>query len=196
MARKIVKKTLYSVNPDEYPDIEVEFEEYGSPAEILEDATEGEVIYAKKTVPVQVRYAKVGEVVDTRPRVMYEGRVYTFSEVTRKIESDTKNGEKLVIVTNPDGEEYLQPESKSRSKYQLDGVEIGYEPQTVEPKGNVLVGFKRITKNVTVNVWGDPWYVTAGGCVTNDANDCYPITNEAFAKTYTQVQEKTKNANK
>ncbi len=193
-SRKIVKKTLYSVDPSQYPDIEVEFEEFSSPVEILEKATEGPVVYAKKTVPVKARYAKVGEVVDTRPRVIYEGRAYTFSEVTRVVDSEVnKDGSRMVIITNPDGEEYLQPETKTRAKY--DVGDLSYTPTTAVPKGNV-VAFKRINANVCVNVWGDPWFVTAGGCVTADPQDCYPITNAAFEKTYAPVSTKSKDSNK
>lgn len=195
MERKIVKKTLHSVNPAEYPDIEVEFEEFESPVDILENATEGPVIHAKKTVPVQARYAHAGEVVDTRPRVNYEGKVYTFSEVQRTVTSEInkEDGSRMVIITNPDGEEYLQPESKTRSKYEVG--ELSYEPTTAIPKGNI-VAFKKTSTNAYVRVWGDPWYVTKGGCVTIDKDDCYPITNEAFDKTYAPVSEATKNANK
>lgn len=188
--KKIVKQTLYSVDPKKYADIEVEFEEFSSPVEILEKATEGPVIYAKKTVPVKARYAKIGEVVDTRPRVIYDGKTYTFSEVTRVVESETnKDGSRMVIITNPDGEEYLQPETKTRAKYEVG--ELSYEPTCAIPKGNV-VGFKKINTNAYVNVWGDPWFVTEGGYVSADKEDCYPITNAAFEKTYAPIQEHSK----
>ncbi len=190
----MIKKILYSLNPSEYPDIEVEFQEFKTSVDILEQATEGPVIYAKKTVPVKARYAKVGEVVDTRPRVIYEDKMYTFNEVTRTVDSETgKDGSRMVIITNPDGEEYLQPETKTRAKYEVD--ELSDKPTQIVPKGNVT-SFKRIKVNATINLWGEPWFVTAGGYVTTDKNDCYPITNAAFEKTYAPINEQSKNNNK
>ncbi len=180
---RYVTKKIYSLDPDTYPDVNAQFVLFDSPQDLLKKATKEEVIVASKVAPVKIRYAKVGDVVDTRPRIEYKGKVYTFSEVTRKVDSlYDKNGSRMVIVTNPDGEEYLQPETKTRQKYNVTG-EISETPQVVIPKG-VRTEFRQTIVNAVVNVWGEPWFVTVGGYVTNDLNDCYPITNVAFKNTY------------
>ena len=188
--RQKVTKTLFSVNPEEYPNIEVEFEVYDTPAQILKEATEGSAIYAKKTVHVKARPAQEGEIVDTNPRLNYQGKVYTFSEVKRTItKEEAESG--MMIISNPDGEQYAQTRAKFESKYNVAGTNPDGSLDC-EPKGG-LVCFKQIKDNVTVNVWGSPWFVTAGGYVAGNEDDCYPITNEAFDKTY-EVQ-KDKNLN-
>ena len=186
MKRLTEKKVLHSVNPEQYPDIEVEFTRYNTATEILNEAT-SETVSGKKTVSVKARLAKVGDVVDTNPRVSIDGKVYTFSEVKRTVtEEDVKNGS--IIVTNPDGEEYFMGQAKFESKYNIEKAnEDG--SYTCKPKGNIA-SFKKVVGNVVVNQWGTDWFVTDGGYVANNPDDCYPITNEAFNKTYEVVNSK------
>lgn len=170
--------TLYSLNPNEYPDTLWDFEVIENTAEELNKIADSKVIYAKKTAVVQARKAKEGEVVDTRPRVSVNGKLYTFSETKQVVTADkVANG--AVIVTNPDGEEYLiASQEKFDAKYQsCDG---GYQAI-----GDVLP-FRIAKEDCAIQTsWGETQYVLKGSAL-NVANndDIYSITNCAFEKTY------------
>lgn len=202
-----IKKTLFSVNPSEYPDIEVEFTKYDTAEELAEQATVGSAIYAKKTAHVKARLAKEGEIVDTRPRLTYEGKVYTFSEVKRTASEYTQkqrklNGEVVLdengspvvdtlrnyIVTNPDGEEYIVTEDQMNKRYDFVGTtaEGVYECAS---KGNVET-FKQVGQNCCVEKWSSIVYVTKGGYFNVGGN--YPITDCAFNGTYSEVSNEPK----
>ena len=56
----------------------------------------------KKTARVSARLGKIGEEVDTRPRVRRDGKVYVIGETKGKVKVEGS-----MIVQNPDGEEYI-----------------------------------------------------------------------------------------
>lgn len=109
--------TLYSLNPEQYPNIEKEVEVIENTAAQIDEIASPTIVTAQKVTVVRARTAKAGEVVDTRPRVRVDGRVYTFSE-TRQTISEEKANNGAVVVTNPDGEEYvISTKEKFDKKY-------------------------------------------------------------------------------
>lgn len=177
------KITLYSLNENEYPNVEVEVEVVENTAESIEALSAGEKFPAIKKAVVQARRARAGEVVDTRPRVEYRGRIYTFSETKRTI---TKEEEEkgAVVVINPDGEEYvIATSAKFFSKYAMaeNGfVAIDGTKQFVRSNGNYAIQTS----------WGEEQIVLEGSCFcVQDKSDIYGITNTAFDGTYTTQPE-------
>lgn len=175
------KVTLYSLNQKEYPNIEIECQEIDNTADKLGQISDGKVFTAVKTATVQARKAKLGDVVDTRPRVRVDGHVYTFSETKQTI-SQEKVDQGAIIVTNPDGEEYvIKSEEKFLSKYKE--VEGGFASIDSPRK------FVKVTKNCAIMTsWGEEQIAPVGSylCVS-DKSDIYSVTNEAFEKTYSKT---------
>lgn len=178
MTKKI---KLYSLDPQSYPNIEIECEVIEDTAAKLEEITAGTPFVAVKTAVVQARKAQLGDVVDTRPRTWVDGRVYTFSETKQTI-SQEKVDQGAIIVTNPDGEEYvIKSEEKFMSKYKK--VEGGFAAIDGPKK------FAKASKNCTIKTsWGEEQIVPEGSylCVS-DKDDIYSVTNEAFEKTYSAI---------
>ena len=171
--------TLYSLNASEYPNIEIEVEIIENTAESLDLISSGGAFMAIKKAVVQARPAKAGEVVDTRPRVVYQGRVYSFSETTRTITPEEEANGAMVVI-NPDGEEYvIANSSKFESKYlkTSDGyVAIDGVKPFVRSNGNYAIQTS----------WGEEQIVLAGSCFcVQNLDDIYGITNAAFEGTYT-----------
>ena len=171
-------KRLYSLNPEEYPDIDMEFVVVNDTAAALDKIASSEVVYAKKVATVKARRAKVGEVVDTRPRAVVAGKVYTFSETVQTMTQE-KVDAGAIIVTNPDGEEYvIKNEEKFFAKYEK--CEGGFKA-----KGGV-VPFRMATRDVAISTsWGEKQYVPKGSMLSvADPSDIYSVTNSAFEATY------------
>ena len=172
------KITLYSLDEKKYPNIEIEVEVIEDTSKNIEKISEGKSFPAIKKATVQAREAKAGEVVDTRPRVEVDGKVYTFSETKRTItEKEESNG--AMIVVNPDGEEYvINTATKFNAKYEetkkgfvaIDGVK-----HFVRSNGNYAIQTS----------WGEEQIVLKGSyfCV-QDTADIYGVTNTAFDGTY------------
>lgn len=178
------KVTLYSLDPKVYPNVEVEVEVVTDTAARLDEISDSKVEEAIKFATIQAKPAKAGQVVDTRPRVNYQGHVYTFSETQQTITPE-KEAAGAMVVKNPDGEEYvIATRAKFDGKYEK--VDGGYRAiDGVKP-------FRRATKNVAIQTsWGEEQIVLEGSmlCVSNPS-DIYSVTNAAFEGTYTT--DKTK----
>lgn len=178
------KVTLFSLNPTSYPNVEIEVEVIENTAAQIDEIAAPQVEDAIKFAIVQAKPAKAGQVVDTRPRVNYQGRVYTFSETTQTITPE-KEAAGAMVIKNPDGEEYvISTRAKFDSKYEhTDG---GYRAvDGVKP-------FRKATKNVAIQTsWGEEQIVVEGSmlCVANE-KDIYSVTNAAFEGTYTTDKDK------
>ena len=182
------KITLYSLNPQEYPDIVKEVEVIENTANQIDEIASPEVLTAQKVAVVKARMAKAGEVVDTRPRVSVDGKMYTFSETKQTI-SEEKASQGAVIVTNPDGEEYvIKDKAKFDSKYkQCAGGFMAIDG----PKS-----FRVATKDCAIQTsWGETQYVLKGSALcVQDVNDIYSVTNAAFEATYSSDPARIRNA--
>lgn len=183
MTKKI---KLYSLNNKEYPDIEIEVKVIENTSEKIKTMVDNKPFPAIKKATVQARKAKTGEVIDTRPRVEVNGKIYTFSETKRTITpQEEENG--AVIVVNPDGEEYvIASKQKFNAKYQK--TKDGY----IAIDG--VKHFIRSNDNYSIQTsWGEEQIVLKDSyfCV-QDQNDIYGITNTAFDKTYTIDMEEIK----
>lgn len=135
---------------------------------------------AQKTVKVIARQGVVGEQVDTRPRVERDGKIYVIGETkgTVKIEGS-------MIVTNPDGEEYIVKPDAFAKKYVATN-----EPGVYMPVSSPVKYF--ITdKDISFTApWGETMYATKGASIiVSSPTDIYAVTNEAFKKTYSQVRQ-------
>lgn len=174
MKRKI---TLYSLDVKSYPNIEVEVEVVEDSEKNIARMSDGQPFLAIKSAVVQARPARAGEIVDTRPRVELDGRQYTMSETIKTVTPEQEQAGAMV-VTNPDGEEYLIRTAEN--------FESRYEKTS---EGYVAIDnaklFVRSNGNYTVPCWGSEQVVLKGSyfCV-QDKNDIYGITNMAFDVTY------------
>lgn len=193
-----MKKTLYSLHPDQYPDMEKEFTE--TTAEGTRQYTTGQVILARKTAVVQARVLTEETVVDTRPRVRVDGREYTFIETLNTAPAGS------IVITNPDGEDYVLKDQWKTLK--IDGVvqydENGQEKkylvtaqeqfaakyQAVEGGFVAIEGpkhFEVTTQDICFAAsWGEMQFAPAGSyiCTEYGPGEEYSVTNSAFEATY------------
>ena len=178
------KLILTSLNKEEYPDKEVEcvvvkdmkaYVQY-----LLENGAK--IRYAQKTASVSARVGVVGEEVDTRPRVERDGHVYVIGETKGKVKVEGS-----MIVKNPDGEEYIVKPDKFASKYRATSEKGVYKP-TDGP-----IKYVEIDQDIAFTApWGEEMYGVKGAVLNiSSLDDVYAIQNEAFSKTYTDV-ERTK----
>ncbi len=172
------KIQLYSTNPKEYPNIKVKVKIMGNASKAIDKIAEKEDIIAQKTAIVQARQAIKGDVVDTRPRVIFEGKEYTFSE-TKQIITQEKEDAGAVIITNPDGEEYvIASKEKFEKKYKK--VDTGYSPISDKKP------FRKSNGNYAITTsWGEEQICLKDSyfCVKHK-DDIYGITNSAFNAKY------------
>ena len=175
------KLILTSLNKEEYPDKEVEcvvvkdmkvYTQY-----LLENGAK--VRYAQKTATVSARVGVVGEEVDTRPRVERDGKIYAIGETKGKVKVEGS-----MIVKNPDGEEYIVKPEKFESKYRPTSEKGVYKPTDGPIKYIVLEQDIAFTAP-----WGEDMFATKGAALNiSSLDDVYAIQNEAFRKTYTDVE--------
>lgn len=159
------KLTLTSLNKEEYPDKEVECVVVKDMKAYVQYLLKNgaKVRYAQKTVPVSARVGVVGE---TKGKVKVEGSM---------------------IVKNPDGEEYIVKPDKFASKYRATSEKGVYKP-TDGP-----IKYVEIDQDIAFTApWGEEMYGVKGAVLNiSSLDDVYAIQNEAFSKTYTNV-ERTK----
>ena len=177
-----ITQELFSLDKTK-PNILIDFE-YAKETTVdgLKQYMTGKVITAQKSAIVQARGAKVGEIIDTRPRTKVDGEVYTFSEVKREVTPEMVEGG-AIIVKNPDGEEYIiANEEKFNKKYEK--VDGGYKAID-GPKHFIEVG-----EDICFDKWGEKQFAPKGSflCI-EDPTDVYSITNEAFYGTYKEVDK-------
>lgn len=173
-----MKKILYSLNPQEYPNIEMDF--IVTTAVDSLQFTSPEVINAQKTVPVHAVQAQADVEVVTRPRVEVEGKLYYIEETKNVAHAGDW------IVTNPDGEQYVVSAAKFPAKYS--DIGNGQFVPTEGPKT-----FQQTTENVCFQAsWGATQFVTAGSyiCTAYGPGEEYGVSNFAFNKTY-EIQTPT-----
>ena len=172
------KMTLYSLNPAEYPNIEMDF--VVTTAIGTRDFVKPEVIKAQKNVPVHAVQAKEDTEVVTRPRIEVDGKLYYIVETKNVAHAGDW------VVTNPDGEMYVITGSKFPSKYEA--AENGMYIPTEGPKT-----FQQTNENICfVASWGETQFVPAGSyvCTSYGPGEEYGVTNFAFDKTY-EIQTPT-----
>ena len=92
-----------------------------------------------------------------------------------------------MIVKNPDGEEYIVKPDKFASKYRATSEKGVYKP-TDGP-----IKYVEIDQDIAFTApWGEEMYGVKGAVLNiSSLDDVYAIQNEAFSKTYTDV-ERTK----
>lgn len=178
-----MKKILYSINPQEYPNIEINFVETTSVD--ARNYTTGQVVQAKKIAEVQAIQLKEETVVDTKVRTVVDGRVYVFEETTNKAPAGA------IVITNPDGEQYVIKDKYKDGqlvKSALEQFNSKYERTNtgfVSTEG--YRHFMPITENITFQAsWGEQIFAPKGSmlCVEYGEGKEYSVTNSAFKSTY------------
>jgi len=178
------KLKLVSLNPEEYTDIEIECAVIDdmktfTTQYILQQGSRG--IYpksARKTAQVTARVGEIGEEVDTRPRVGRDGKIYVIGETKGKVKVKGS-----MIVTNPDGEEYIVKPDAFAKKYKATDKEGVYEPVS-SPIIYIITEYDIAFKAP----WGEDMFAVKGAALNvTDLDDVDAIQNEAFSKTYTEV---------
>ncbi len=171
--------TLFSLNENFYPNIDVEVQVIEDVASNINNMTCGTPFLAIKRAIVSARPANAGETVDTRPRVEVDGNLYTFSETTKTVSNEEEQNGAMIVV-NPDGEEYvINSFKKFNTKYEK--MANGY----IAIDGMKL--FARSNGNYAIKTsWGEEQIVLKGSyfCI-QDHQDIYGVTNIAFDLTYT-----------
>lgn len=181
---KLNKKTLklISLNPSEYPDREIEC----LVVDDMKKYTESYLRYlfakgispkkAKKTSFVEARLGKVGESVDTRPRVERDGKIYVIGETTGKVKIEGS-----MIVKNPDGEEYIVKPEAFAKKYKPTDKKGVFEPIS-EP-----IKYVTLQQDILFKApWGEDMFGVKGAAINiSNLDKIYAIQNEAFNRTYT-----------
>jgi len=181
------KVTLTSANPEKYPDIDI----ICGVIDDMEKFTKEYVEYSKsigegpqkvrKTAQVSAREAKVGEVVDTRPRVERDGNIYYLGETKGVVKVPGS-----FIVTNPDGEEYIVKPDAFGKKYAPTDTPGIYKP-IAEPAEVIKLHHDIIFKAS----WGEEMVGLKGGVLNiSNKKDVYAIQKPAFDKTYSEEAPK------
>ncbi len=178
-----MKKILYSINPQEYPDIEVDFVE--TTASEARNFTTGQVVEARKTAEVSATQLQEETVVDTRVRTVVGGKVYVFEETTNKAPQGS------IVITNPDGEQYVIKDKIKDGQVVKSAVEQFNSKYTRTQNGFVSTEgsrhFMPITENITFKAsWGEQIFAPAGSmlCIEYGMGEEYSVTNSAFNSTY------------
>ncbi|MBO7528132.1 MAG: hypothetical protein J6T74_09645 [Clostridia bacterium] len=185
MEKKVLK--LHSLNPQEYPDIEIEciaIEDMRAFTEQYISQLGLKGVYpksAQKTASVFARLGIIGEEVDTRPRVERDGKIYVIGETKGKVKIAGS-----MIVTNPDGEEYIVKPEMFAKKYKPTSKEGVYEPISCPIK--YIITEKDIAFKAS---WGEDMFAVKDAALNvTDLDEVYAIQNDAFKKTYTTIDEK------
>ncbi len=178
-----MKKTLYSINPQEYPNIEIDFVE--TTANGARSYTTGQVVEAKKTAEVQAVRLKEETIVDTRVRAVVDGKVYVFEETKNKAPAGA------IVITNPDGEQYVIKDKFKDGQLIKSAIDQFNDKYIKTKTGFVskegLRHFMTITQNITFKAsWGEQVFAPAGSmlCIEYGEGEEYSVTNSAFKSTY------------
>lgn len=181
-----MKRTLYSLNPEEYPNIKIDFIE--TTAKGARNFSNGEIIKAKKTAIVQAERLKEDTVVDTRVRTIIDGKTYVFDE--------TKNiaPAGAIVITNPDGEQYVIKD-KQKDDVVITALEQFESKYTRTENGFLSTegarNFLKLNEHVTFTAsWGEQMFAPAGSmlCIEYGEGEEYSVTNSAFASTYKKIE--------
>ncbi len=127
-----------------------------------------------KFARIHARQGTLGEEIITK---MANGLEETRNTVT----VDEKTGEPGWVVTNPDGEEYIVPDSTFKKKYEIDPE----NPAQYKPKGGPVLS-SSINEHIEFNApWGETMKIEAGGSlILNGPDDIYGIQKAEFENTY------------
>lgn len=169
--------------------IEVDLNGAENALELLAKYTDGNIIFAQKTRRVHARPVLLGETVLTAPLATIGERVCKISETSQIVTMDhVTRGD--MVVTNPDGEEYIVKGSKFAKIYTHIGNGV-YLPQ-----GEVKPFVTTIADICFKASWGELQFAPKGSklCVA-DMNDIYSVTDIAFESTYERVQNVHANEN-
>ena len=183
--------TLFSLAPNIYPNIEIEVELIEDIRSAIDNITKPEIITAKKTARVQADYGRIGEKVDTRPRVQVDGKTYFLSNYKKTIGlSDIDGNEKPVVVTNPDGEQHIfSSYNEFTQHYKSSGTYALFDPIDYPTKFKVSNGNYAF---MTLN--GEPNVVLKDSlfCI-QDMSDIYGTTNSTFNSMYKILEKELPN---
>jgi hypothetical protein len=127
-----------------------------------------------KFARIHARQGILGEEIVTK---MANGLEETRNTVTL----DEETGEPGWVVTNPDGEEYIVPDSKFKNKYEIDPE----NPEQYKPKGGPVLS-SPINEHIVFEApWGGAMKIEAGGSlILGGPNDIYGIQKAEFENTY------------
>ncbi len=178
-----MKKTLYSLNPQIYPNIEIDFIE--TTANGARNYTTGQVIRAKKTAEVQAKQLRENTIIDTRARTIIDGKVYVFEETT----SMAPKG--AIVITNPDGEQYVIKD-EIKNGILLKSATERFNTKYIKTENGFISTegyrqFMTITDNITFKSRrGEQIFAPAGSllCIEYGEGKEYTVTNSAFNSTY------------
>ena len=122
-------------------------------------------------------HARQGTLGEKKITKMSNGLVETKNTVV----ADKKTGEPGWVVTNPDGEEYIVPDSTFKKKYEIDPE----NPEQYKPKGGPVLS-ATINEHIEFNApWGEAMKIEAGGSlILNGPEDIYGIQKAEFENTY------------
>ena len=134
-----------------------------------------------KTAKIKAYQGTVGQSIST---TMKDGLQETKNTVTL----DPKTNQPGWVVTNPDGELYIIPDSEFNKNYVADPSADG----TYMKKGGKPCWFVQIQEDISFTApWGEKMNIAAGGYLNiTNPNDIYGVQFEAFNQTYKMCDEK------
>lgn len=194
MKEKIVLK---SVNPQEYPDLEVECKiiENDKIGEYLKHIPEEKKFYAYKNGAVQARVGVPGEEVKTTLKTEVNGKEYILSEETNTVQQ-RENGVDIVVTntSSTSNEEYVVKSDKFVKTYTANADGTEYIP----------VYDSRLLTQVDEDViimtaWGSKAVCLAGGYIVTysaEDNDYNTLEKGAFNSTYVKEKQQVKDYKK
>ncbi len=153
---------------------------------VREGIEEGKITVEEvaKVAKIKARQGTIGEEVVT---VMANGLEETRNVVT----ADEKTGEPGWIVTNPNGEEYIVPDSTFKDKYRLNPE----NPEEYISKGKPTLAAKINEDIEFMAPWGEAMKIEAGGSlVLGGKDDIYGIQEREFNNTYAPTSKSKEQA--
>lgn len=175
------KLTLLSVNKNDYPDLEIKCKIISNISTYVRQLIDNgqKIHYAQKTSSVIARAGIMGEEIDTRPRVTRQNKLYVIGETKSKVKVKGS-----MVVTNPDGEQYIVEPDKFKNKYSTTSKKGVFKPIEAPIK------YILINEDIVFTApWGEEMYCTQGGVLNiTNLDDIYAIQNMPFNTTYTNIK--------
>ena len=191
-----MKKTLYSLDGAIKKDInfkKIDLLNSQNVEQVLEEITDGNIIYAKKDVGIYCQIVTLGEKIDNRPRYNLYGRVWVFDKnIYVATEKDTNTDTRKLFYTDGQielvrGERFVDNYVIANKKWDL------YKLVCAKQK------FMTIDKNIYFKTnYGDLLFAPIGTKICIDRaeeRDFFIVPNSFFKVAYTVIDVDAKNEN-
>lgn len=159
----------------------MEESKYFKKVDNIAEYVKGEIKSGRLTVDEVAKFARIHARQGTLGEKIITKMANGLEETRNTVVADEKTGEPGWVVTNPNGEEYIVPDSTFKKKYEIDPE----NPEQYKPKGGPVLS-ALINENIEFDApWGEAMKIEAGGSlILNGPNDIYGIQKAEFENTY------------